>query len=215
VIKVFLSHKKNFGAQAQALARVLHKIAPAADVFRSEDIEKGRDWRDAVNRALGEAKCFILLYSNPALDWSWCFFEAGAFVSHGRKPGPEQDLRNRGIQTWNQIKQVALVEDQKGAGDYPKTEQLLANLKAQRRISRTRAPAHRGVTCARWAETRNGCWRSRICVCSRTSCIRLRSRLPRPQRSRLTYYKQTRDPFKLDRILFSRNRCSVHLSRTK
>jgi hypothetical protein len=85
VIKVFLSHKKDFGAQAQALARALLKVAPGAGVFRSEDIEKGRDWRDAVNRALSEAKCFILLYTNPTLDWSWCFFEAGAFVNRDRR----------------------------------------------------------------------------------------------------------------------------------
>jgi TIR domain len=88
VTNVFLSHKKDFAAQAQVLALTLRKIAPGADIFRSEDIEKGRDWRDAVNRALGEAKCFILLYADPMLDWSWCFYEAGAFVSNGRKPRP-------------------------------------------------------------------------------------------------------------------------------
>jgi len=85
---IFLSHKKDFAAQAQVLALALHKITPGAAVFRSEDIEKGQDWRDAVNRALGEAKCFILLYTDPKADWSWCFYEAGAFVSNGRKPRP-------------------------------------------------------------------------------------------------------------------------------
>jgi TIR domain len=85
---VFLSHKKDFAAQAQVLALALRKITPGVAIFRSEDIEKGRDWRDAVNRALEEAKCFILLYMDPTLDWSWCFYEAGAFVSNGRKPRP-------------------------------------------------------------------------------------------------------------------------------
>lgn len=83
---VFLSHKKDFAAQAQMLAAALSKITPGVAIFRSEDIEKGSDWRDAVNRALGEAKCFILLYTDPMLDWSWCFYEAGAFVSNGRRP---------------------------------------------------------------------------------------------------------------------------------
>ena len=57
---IFLSHKKDFAAQAQVLALALHKITPGAAIFRSEDIEKGQDRREAVNRALGEAKCFIL-----------------------------------------------------------------------------------------------------------------------------------------------------------
>jgi putative tryptophan/tyrosine transport system substrate-binding protein len=32
---------------------------------RSEDFEKGHDWRDVVNRALAGAKCFILLWTEP------------------------------------------------------------------------------------------------------------------------------------------------------
>ena len=53
---VFLSHKENFATQAQGLAEAIRKITPGAAIFRSEDIEKGCDWRDAVNRALEEAK---------------------------------------------------------------------------------------------------------------------------------------------------------------
>ena len=85
---IFLSHKQEFAAQAQVLALALHKITPGAAIFRSEDIEKGHDWRHAVNRALEGAKCFILLYTDPKLDWSWCFYEAGAFVKNSRKPRP-------------------------------------------------------------------------------------------------------------------------------
>ena len=85
---IFLSHKREFAAQAKKLALQLRKITPGTAIFRSEDIEKGRDWRDEVNRALGVAKCFMLLYTDPKLDWSWCFYEAGAFVTNGRKPRP-------------------------------------------------------------------------------------------------------------------------------
>jgi hypothetical protein len=88
VTNVFLSHKKNFATQAEVLAQALGKITPGAAIFRSEDIEKGCDWREAVNRALEEAKCFVLLYTDPTLDWSWCFYEAGTFVSKGSKPRP-------------------------------------------------------------------------------------------------------------------------------
>jgi hypothetical protein len=40
-----------------------------------------------------------------------------------------EDLRNQGLRIWNQIKQVALLEDQKATGDYPETERLLADLR--------------------------------------------------------------------------------------
>ena len=115
---VFLSHKKDFAAQAQVLALALHKITPGVAIFRSEDIEKGRDWRDAVNRALEEAKCFILLYTDPTLDWSWCFYEAGAFVSNGRKPRPpvqKRHVKTIAVSTGNH----AVMEHEAGFGDHP------------------------------------------------------------------------------------------------
>src|ERR1700730_3736197 len=88
VNKVFLSHKSTFAAQAEALARALDEVAPGVGIFRSEDIDKGQDWRDRIDRELERAKCFILLYADPELDWSWCFYEAGAFVNAGRKGRP-------------------------------------------------------------------------------------------------------------------------------
>src|SRR5215831_18413150 len=35
----------------------------------------------AVDQALADAKCFVLLYTDVRLDWSWCFFEAGSFAA--------------------------------------------------------------------------------------------------------------------------------------
>jgi hypothetical protein len=62
-------------------------------------------------------------------------------LSHGMRPGepapklfegPAQqiyeDLRNRGIRVWDQIKQVAPREDRKATGKYPETERLLSEL---------------------------------------------------------------------------------------
>jgi hypothetical protein len=66
----------------------LDGAVPGAGIFRSEDIDKGQDWRDRIHGELDKAKCFILLYTNPELDWSWCFYEAGAFIRKGRKPRP-------------------------------------------------------------------------------------------------------------------------------
>jgi TIR domain len=88
VNQVFLSHKTICDTQAKALARALDEAAPGAGIFRSEDIDKGQNWRDEIHRQLANAKCFILLYTNPELDWSWCFYEAGGFINKGRKPRP-------------------------------------------------------------------------------------------------------------------------------
>jgi hypothetical protein len=88
VNKVFLSHKTTFAEQAEALARALEEAAPGAKIFQSEDIDKGQDWRDRIHHELERAKCFILLYTDPKLDWSWCFYEAGAFMSKCSKPRP-------------------------------------------------------------------------------------------------------------------------------
>jgi hypothetical protein len=88
VTNVFLSHKEECTPQAETLIRALYKVAPGADIFHAADIEKGADWRKAVDGALGSAKCFVLLYTDPALDWSWCFYEAGSFVKTGRAHRP-------------------------------------------------------------------------------------------------------------------------------
>jgi hypothetical protein len=45
-------------------------------------------WREAVDEALDDAKCFVLLYGSPEQDWSWCFYEAGRFSRKGRTPRP-------------------------------------------------------------------------------------------------------------------------------
>jgi hypothetical protein len=62
-------------------------------------------------------------------------------LSHGMRPGgsaPQlfegsaqktyEDLRNRGLRIWDQIKQVAPREDRNATGKYPETERLLAEL---------------------------------------------------------------------------------------
>jgi hypothetical protein len=63
-------------------------------------------------------------------------------LSHGLRPGGPaprlfddastqrsyEDLRNRGIRAWNQLKKIAPAEDASRTGEYPKTEQLLAQL---------------------------------------------------------------------------------------
>ena len=97
--KVFLSHKKMFKEQAESLVGAIDEVVPGAGIFRSDDIGTGADWRLEINRKLAEAKCLILLYTNPELDWSWCFFEAGRFISKGRKPRPVFCLHPKTVET--------------------------------------------------------------------------------------------------------------------
>ena len=85
-MKVFLSHKQKFEMQAGELQAALKVGVPGATVFRSEDIDKGKEWRQMIDGELDDAKCFVLLYTSPEEDWSWCFYEAGRFLRKGRKP---------------------------------------------------------------------------------------------------------------------------------
>jgi hypothetical protein len=84
---VFLSHKSQHAPAAKALRDALGIVFGRDEIFLAEEIKKGDDWRAKIDRALGEAKCFILLYTDPQLDWSWCFYEAGAFAKMGERPG--------------------------------------------------------------------------------------------------------------------------------
>jgi len=96
--KMFLSHKQEFVTQANELAAALKRGVPDATVFQSEDIDKGSDWRAAIHRELDEAKCFVLLYTSPEKDWTWCFYEAGRFSRKGRKPRPVACLHPKTVE---------------------------------------------------------------------------------------------------------------------
>jgi hypothetical protein len=81
MIKVFISHKSTNRAAAEALVNALSIVLARDDIFLAEEITKANPWREEIERALGEALCFILLYTDPGLDWSWCFYETGYFHS--------------------------------------------------------------------------------------------------------------------------------------
>jgi len=52
---VFLSHKTEHAAAAQALAAALGIVVPRDEIFLAEEIRKGDDWRANVDQALTEA----------------------------------------------------------------------------------------------------------------------------------------------------------------
>jgi len=89
-IQAFLSHKAKDGVLAKHIQDALAPILPDLDIFLSEKIDKSKDFRDEIWKKLAKAKFFILLYTDPSEDWSWCFFEAGAFLSSRPQKTPRQ-----------------------------------------------------------------------------------------------------------------------------
>jgi len=83
-IEAFLSHKAKDASLAKQIQEALVPILPDLDIFLSEEIDKSKDFRDEIWKKLAKARFFILLYTDPSEDWSWCFFEAGAF--HSARP---------------------------------------------------------------------------------------------------------------------------------
>src|SRR5262249_30701038 len=51
------------------------------DVFISEDIPRGNDWREAIEAHLNAAQSLFLIYGAPYEDWSWYFYETGYFAA--------------------------------------------------------------------------------------------------------------------------------------
>ena len=90
--RAFLSHKSIDAKVAEGIAQALSLIIPTDQIFLSEEIRKGEDYRQAITQALAQAEFFILLYSDPHKDWSWCFYEAGSFVSADRRPGSKRPV---------------------------------------------------------------------------------------------------------------------------
>lgn len=89
-IEAFLSHKAKDGLLAKQIQDALATVLPNLDIFLSEKIDKSKDFRDEIWKKLAKARFFILLYTDPSEDWSWCFFEAGAFHSVRPEKGPGQ-----------------------------------------------------------------------------------------------------------------------------
>lgn len=80
-VEAFLSHKAKDGILAKQIQEALGPVLPSVNIFLSEEIGKSKDFRKEIWTTLAKAKFFILLYTDPNEDWSWCFFEAGAFHS--------------------------------------------------------------------------------------------------------------------------------------
>jgi hypothetical protein len=79
-IQIFLSHKQRDQRSAREIREVLQTAAGGVQVFISENIPRGRDWQEEIERQLHASDWFVLLFTGVEdEDWSWCHHEAGIF----------------------------------------------------------------------------------------------------------------------------------------
>jgi hypothetical protein len=79
---IFISHRSEYSRVARAMKQVIETASQGhIDVFISEDIPRGNEWRLAIEQHLRTGQSLFLLYGAPYEDWSWCFYEAGYFAA--------------------------------------------------------------------------------------------------------------------------------------
>ena len=79
---VFISHRAEYGRVARDLKEAIQNTSQGrTEVFISEDIPRGEQWRRSIEEHLRHAESLFLIYGAPYEDWSWCFYEAGYFAA--------------------------------------------------------------------------------------------------------------------------------------
>ncbi len=77
---IFISHRAEYGRVARELKEAIQDASGGQiEVFISEDIPRGIEWRESIEKHLREAGSLFLIYGAPYEDWSWCFYETGYF----------------------------------------------------------------------------------------------------------------------------------------
>ena len=84
-LNIFVSYKSKDQAIAERFKTLLYGVLipdkrELLDVFISNGIPKGEDWEKSIHEALRKCDCFILLYTDPMLEWSWCLYESGFYT---------------------------------------------------------------------------------------------------------------------------------------
>ena len=79
---IFISHRAEYGRLVRELKKAIEQTSRGKiEVFISEDIPRGETWRTSIEDHLQKSESLFLLYGAPYEDWSWCFYEAGYFVT--------------------------------------------------------------------------------------------------------------------------------------
>ena len=123
---IFLSYADEDRPKARALAQSLQAVGWS--VWWDRRIPSGRSWRDAIEAAIGEMRCMVVLWSRHSIDSDWVCEEA----DEGRKRSVlapvliervEPPLGFRSIQ-------AADLTEWDGAADAPGLRQLFNDLEA-------------------------------------------------------------------------------------
>src|SRR5215468_8270127 len=81
-VSMFISHRAEYGRVARELKETIQNTSQGQiEVFISEDIPRGEQWRRSIEQHLRSAETLILIYGAPYEDWAWCFYEAGYFAA--------------------------------------------------------------------------------------------------------------------------------------
>ena len=85
ILNIFVSYKSSDKHIAEKFENLLHNVLTPdeknrLDVFTSSGIPKGEDWHEGIHEALRKCDCFILLYTDPMLEWTWCLYESGFYI---------------------------------------------------------------------------------------------------------------------------------------
>ena len=72
---------------------LLHRHTDNVRCFISEDIEKGKNWRDEIAQHLKLSSLLVLIFTDPEEDWGWCLYETGFFDALTQLPDATQARR--------------------------------------------------------------------------------------------------------------------------
>lgn len=82
-VNIFISHKSEDSTMAIQIKEILEGFDddknPIMEFFLSEQIPGGLNWYEWIRSKLKKSNLLILLFTDPALDWDWCLYEAGLF----------------------------------------------------------------------------------------------------------------------------------------
>jgi len=88
--RIFVSHKSSNAKITGDILGILKSGMTNVEFFLSEQIEPGDNWRADIVKEIRAADCLLLLYLDPAENWSWCMFEAGLFSAYKPKNGEKR-----------------------------------------------------------------------------------------------------------------------------
>jgi len=90
---IFFSHKVKDEPVTRKIIDLLHRHTDNVRCFISEDIEKGKNWRDEIAQHLKLSSLLVLIFTDPEEDWGWCLYETGFFDALTQIPDAAQARR--------------------------------------------------------------------------------------------------------------------------